>query len=242
MIIIPDIHGRTFWKTIVERYEKEEIIFLGDYVDPYSYIEDIDYWEGLASLKNVIAFKKSHPDNVTLLLGNHDLSYVIPAIAKCRHDYENHDDINRLLTDNIGLFEIAHEATINNKLYIFSHAGIHPEWLKNNEMTLGKVRFGNAVKLLNQFFVTGTLNIPLSNISQTRGGYDEVGSPIWADVEEFISYYDDPDSIKYADIFQIFGHTSQPKGQPIITSHFACLDCACGFCLDENGKIAKITA
>ena len=38
MIIIPDIHGRTFWKSAVEQKEKDEkIIFLGDYLDHYDY-------------------------------------------------------------------------------------------------------------------------------------------------------------------------------------------------------------
>ena len=36
MIIIPDVHGRTFWKdAIKERQEGEKVIFLGDYHDPY---------------------------------------------------------------------------------------------------------------------------------------------------------------------------------------------------------------
>lgn len=75
MIIIPDIHGRSFWKHAVEGHETEKIIFLGDYVDPYA-DEGIDYWAGILSLRDVILFKKEHPENVVLLLGNHDLSYI----------------------------------------------------------------------------------------------------------------------------------------------------------------------
>ena len=71
-IIIPDVHGRRFWKDAVRGHEEEKIIFLGDYVDPYG-------WEGitpdvaLEGLKEIIAFKKAHPGNVALLLGNQDL-------------------------------------------------------------------------------------------------------------------------------------------------------------------------
>ena len=75
MIIIPDIHGRSFWKDAVKGHENEKIIFLGDYTDPYSH-EGIEFWEGLQSLREVIEFKKQHLDNVVLLLGNHDLSYI----------------------------------------------------------------------------------------------------------------------------------------------------------------------
>ena len=53
MIIIPDIHGRSFWKDAVKGRENEKIIFLGDYTDPYSH-EGIEFWEGLQSLREVI--------------------------------------------------------------------------------------------------------------------------------------------------------------------------------------------
>lgn len=36
--IIPDVHGRNFWKNITSNEEiakYEKIIFLGDYLDPY---------------------------------------------------------------------------------------------------------------------------------------------------------------------------------------------------------------
>jgi len=35
MILVPDIHGRDFWKKIREKATEEKIIFLGDYIDPY---------------------------------------------------------------------------------------------------------------------------------------------------------------------------------------------------------------
>ena len=42
-IVIPDVHGRDFWRSAVRGREEEKIIFLGDYVDPYS-------WEGILSI------------------------------------------------------------------------------------------------------------------------------------------------------------------------------------------------
>ncbi|MDE5880282.1 MAG: hypothetical protein K2H60_01000 [Muribaculaceae bacterium] len=35
IIVIPDLHGRTFWKEAVEKYPDADTIFLGDYLDPY---------------------------------------------------------------------------------------------------------------------------------------------------------------------------------------------------------------
>ena len=37
MIIIPDIHGHTFWKEAIAKRRKDEmVIFLGDYLDPHN--------------------------------------------------------------------------------------------------------------------------------------------------------------------------------------------------------------
>lgn len=83
MIVIPDVHGRTFWKDAVKGRENEEIIFLGDYVDPYVR-EGSKPEDGLTALQEVIEFKKQHPLSVTLLLGNHDLGYIIPHFCMCR--------------------------------------------------------------------------------------------------------------------------------------------------------------
>ena len=35
ILIIPDVHGRLFWKKAVETGDYEKVVFLGDYVDPY---------------------------------------------------------------------------------------------------------------------------------------------------------------------------------------------------------------
>ena len=70
MIVIPDVHGRTFWKDAVKNKENEEIIFEGDYLDPYPN-ENIPPGNALENFKEIIEFKKQHPDNVILLVGNH---------------------------------------------------------------------------------------------------------------------------------------------------------------------------
>ena len=41
VLVIPDVHGRKFWKEAINKFSKDiypdlNIIFLGDYVDPYS--------------------------------------------------------------------------------------------------------------------------------------------------------------------------------------------------------------
>ena len=240
MIIIPDIHGRNFWKDAVRGHEDEEIIFLGDYVDPYSSLEYIDSWEGLNSLREVIDFKKAHPDNVTLLLGNHDLSYLSDHIVQCRHDDENHDEIRLLLLQNIHLFKIAHEKRIGNKMYVFSHAGILPNWIEQNDFVLGIIRPGHEVEELNRLFHSGKLYQALGNVSYYRSGEFEYGSCIWADIHEHYDCELYDESSTYHDVFQIFGHTLQLNEHPVVTEHFACIDCRHAFLLDDKGALTRL--
>ena len=79
VIIIPDIHGRQFWKDAVKDRENEDIIFLGDYMDPYEE-EEIGYNKALENFKEIIAFANEHK-NVTLLLGNHDIHYLFSFLG-----------------------------------------------------------------------------------------------------------------------------------------------------------------
>ena len=57
-LLIPDIHGRIFWKEAIEYYSKEKypnlvIVFLGDYVDPYDF-EGITRKDAIDNFKEII--------------------------------------------------------------------------------------------------------------------------------------------------------------------------------------------
>ena len=67
ILIIPDVHGRTFWKSALRSGDYEKIVFLGDYTDPYE-MEDITNREALKNFKSIIAFKQQNPEKVVLLL------------------------------------------------------------------------------------------------------------------------------------------------------------------------------
>lgn len=233
MIIIPDVHGRTFWHQAVSGHESEQIIFLGDYTDPYTY-EGIEYWMGLRSLLEVIAFKRQHPQNVVLLLGNHDLSYLSSHLFRCRHDDENHEIIKQTLLDNLSLFDIVHEERIGQRRYLFSHAGILPDWLEEHSAVLGNIETGHEAIRLNQLFHQGILYPALGAVSVYRGGEHPAGSCVWADVEEFIDAT--PDLL--AGCYQVFGHSQLQ--QPLITDRFACLDCRRAFRLDADHRFSEL--
>ena len=72
IIVIGDVHGRTSWKQIVDKHPGCRLVFLGDYCDPY---EKIPGEAVLENLMEIIRLKQAHPDDVILLLGNHDVHY-----------------------------------------------------------------------------------------------------------------------------------------------------------------------
>lgn len=232
MIVIPDVHGRTFWKDAVRGRENEEIIFLGDYVDPYVR-EGSKAEDGLTALQEVIEFKKQHPHNVTLLLGNHDLGYIIPHFCMCRHDYRLEEALGRLFAENASLFAVAHEATIGGKRFLFTHAGLHPVWVDMNRGLLADMKPGNEAEVLNRLYTEGKLNCALDCVAFLRGGYSEAGSIVWADRGEFRTVEWGEDAP-----YQVFGHT-QDIG-PFVTEDYACLDCRQAFTITGDGKIRPI--
>ena len=72
LLILPDIHGRPFWKKAVEdNIDKvDKVIFLGDYHDPYPW-EGFTKKQSIDNFREIIELKRGSPEKVILLLGNH---------------------------------------------------------------------------------------------------------------------------------------------------------------------------
>lgn len=74
ILILGDIHGRSFWKEPCNNWTGK-IIFLGDYHDPYGeYIdEEPNKAESLTNLRELTAFVENRRkiSDVICLLGNH---------------------------------------------------------------------------------------------------------------------------------------------------------------------------
>ena len=67
ILVIPDIHGRSFWKEAVsDKIEKvDKVIFIGDYLDPYPW-EGITRKEAIRNRPPMIVI--GHPDKTVLIL------------------------------------------------------------------------------------------------------------------------------------------------------------------------------
>ena len=121
-IVFGDVHGLTYWKTIVDKNPDCRYIFLGDYLDPY---EDIAPKQLIDNLKEIIKLKKERGDDVVLLMGNHDLHYLHLHIEPCwRFNPTIKKIANKLFSENAHLFTYAFQ----DGKRIFTHAGISEKW------------------------------------------------------------------------------------------------------------------
>lgn len=183
ILIIPDVHGRTFWrraKDLVKQYQK--IIFLGDYLDPYGY-ERITPDMALVEFLDIIEFKKKYPKKVTLLLGNHDLHYLSPYfVPSSRRDDWRAGEYQEIFEKNRDLFTCFKMFRSFGHKWLFSHAGITQHWLRQNKLLLSDLLDMSMDELLdNRGVKWGGL---LEQISYYRGGPNEWGSPVWMDIHE----------------------------------------------------------
>ena len=162
-LILPDIHGRNFWKDAIQKFPKEEypelnIVFLGDYIDPYDF-EGITRNQAIENFKEIIETAKND-NRIHLLIGNHDMHYWYECEFKSRVDEnpKNFKIIKDLFLENFEIFNIAYEETINDKRYLYTHAGVTKYWLdhlrfignnciKRNKETRTD-RLGNIIKVV----------------------------------------------------------------------------------------------
>ena len=206
VLIIPDLHGRDFWIESCKHIDEfDKVIFLGDYHDPYPF--QVSQETSRHRLRDeLLPFVLEHKDKCICLFGNHDGNYLVGDMAD-RKDYRHSQEIKGYLEQmNLQLIY-----KVDNVL--FSHSGVLPQWLENNELTLED---------LNNL----TFNSPaLMDVSSYRGGFS-VGSCIWGDVREYML------STPIKGLYQVFGHTQLER--EVIKNDFACLDCRKAFIMNTN--------
>lgn len=219
ILIVPDVHGRAFWHRAMELVDQvDQIVFLGDYLDPYSH-EGISFDLALEEFNKILEFKKEYPNLITLLVGNHDMHYIIKDFMDCsRRNTTMLDQLHELYNSNLDLFDLIH---IEDD-WLFSHAGVYKGWMDKYEFTLED---------LNLKTFLGSHWPALEDLSWYRGGCNPVGSCIWADIRESTKHK------VFPGYKQIVGHT-QLNDKPIITDSIICVDVRRCFILDTiTGKI-----
>ena len=214
LLVLPDIHGRVFWKRPCEDIDRfKRVVFLGDYADPYIF-EEITPADALDNLKEIIELKEAYPDKVILLLGNHDMPYFSDDYlglhwGHSRHSKRFHDAFHELFNQYKSLFQLAY---VEDDV-LFTHAGVDSRWL---ETVVGcqSDDIHQICDALNHILDKEGGMKDLFKVSWERGGWDEAASCIWADVSDIMK---DVESAKAPDavvkpihrIKQVFGHTLQ---------------------------------
>ena len=241
-LIIPDIHGRDFWKTPVTQVLETtgaEICFLGDFHDPYpqeEWTKGKDYLqESVDNFRQILETKKQNPERITLLIGNHDCGYAISSdICSSRMDRKHKSELRTLFRENWELFRLAKRCDIAGKTFILSHAGIHKEWVKR---VWGKIADNpgfDVVRELNEAWAEADHGIlgSLGIYDRYRGwGGAHYGSPVWADIQSWVGI-----SPAESFGFHVVGHT-QLRKNPIVLDTIADVDCRTAFYIDTEGKL-----
>lgn len=254
ILVLPDIHGRTFWKKPCENIEDyDKVIFLGDYLDPYDF-EGISVEDAIVNFEDIIDFAKTNENKVVLLLGNHDMPYFSKTYKSfsmwhCRHSSKYHRAIANLFKEYKDKFKIAH---VEDDV-LFTHAGCTAGWLKTVFTAQYKITsLEDLMFSLNNLLKTKEGLMYLYMVSKDRGGREPWGSCIWADKDE--TWWDNQSSLDVQHdihkVKQVYGHSLQvyydenmniADGLPLEFENHKMLDNRNAYVLDtETFKVSKI--
>ena len=233
ILTIGDTHGRDCWKRLInDSYDK--IIFTGDYVDSY----DLDNKTIINNLVEIFKYKEDNPDNIVLLIGNHDIQYFIdygyPEYGCTGFRANMLSVLNAIFDSNSKHLQLSYQ--IDN--YLWTHAGITNRWFKKELLPY----IDRNYSIDNDYSISTVLNEAFKNkepfifnVPWQRGGIDRDGGPLWADKSEFINH-----NIPLRNYTQIVGHN--PVNH--ITTHTIDTDTKITFvdCLEnkEEGYIIDI--
>ena len=211
-IIIGDVHCNRGWEKLVKAHpDADEIIFVGDYLDPYSRFDkyDEDCVEGVKNFIKIVDFKRANPEKVTLLIGNHDFHYLSGAKESCsRYDDYFWNQCNPLFDELYKNGEIQVVKQFCNVLV--SHAGVSPAWFeahiveKMSEFSIEEI----AVKV-NELFISKIEAFRFFKMDFDGYGDHPMQSPMWI---RPTSLKFEMSKLEYPKLItQVVGHTSVKK-------------------------------
>lgn len=180
-LICGDLHGKIeVAKELLEEKNKQ-IIFVGDYLDSFdrSIADQID-------LLDMILDAVKTRSEVTALMGNHELSYLVDSMRASGWKSSTQAHVLSRKVDMQNYLEYMTEA----HGYLITHAGVSASWLDNWDKSTSI-----------EDFVFSQPNRKLWEIGYSRGGTAKCGGPLWCD------YYEEFQPIE--GVKQIFGHTAR---------------------------------
>ena len=124
IVAIGDIHGRDYWKQIIEQEQDANVfVFVGDYFDSFT----IKGPDQINNFLDIVEFKKSSKVPVILLIGNHDYHYYPGIEDSGTSGYQTlmAPSIKHVVSDNKQYLQAAYQVGE----FVFTHAGLSSEWL-----------------------------------------------------------------------------------------------------------------
>ena len=250
ILVVPDVHGRTFWRSSVKQYldEVDRIVFLGDYMDPYQE-EGIEYWpnEVFENFMKIIELKQQYEDKVVLLKGNHDQHYCSRFFyewgrgSRCDNTHWKKYHLTFSLYKD--LFQLAHLEQVNDITFVFSHAGLTQYWLNkvntqlwqlnDEEVSVTDPQIINRINLLDDDEGEGQELLSVIGEARTAFNGEKTGSILWADIEEHAI---NPAYGMFGlnKVVQVFGHTRLDVNvaEIVKSKHLALIDSRQCFMID----------
>ena len=157
ILVIPDVHETRYWEN--NNFDDfDRIVFLGDYFDFHGKEPEGD------KIENFLNICRLKNNKVDLLLGNHDLSYLLNERTNT-YQYYNSFKIKEALENNINLFQIA----VEYDGYVFSHAGISKDFMEENKLS--------SLKDINDKKTNRIMK--LSPMDWSGYGNSTYNSPVW---------------------------------------------------------------
>ncbi len=251
ILVVPDVHGRTFWEAPVKKYLKrvDRVVFLGDYLDPYKN-EGVEYTpdDVYQNFMEILELKHDNMEKVVLLKGNHDEHYSSETFRELaggtRMDKVNWDKYHKTFNDNNDIFKLAHLETVKDTPYLFTHAGLTLYWLykvnstlwhiSDNRLSVADQAVIDKINLLD-YSTEGQELLSVIGRCRTLFGGEKTGSVLWADIEEH-SIPSAPDIYGLDQVYQVFGHTKLSREESALTifEDFAMIDTQQCYMIDTN--------
>jgi len=182
IVAMGDTHGRSIWKEIIEKeIDADKIIFNGDYFDSR---ERISPEEQIKNFKEILDFKRSNPDKVVLIIGNHDFHYM-DGVRETYSNYQHHEaeEINKVIQD--ALSDKSLQMCFVHDKYVFTHAGVTNMWCITHNVNRLPEKLEDSI---NDLFYSNKIPFYFQmgeNYSQS--GNDITQSPIWVRIPSLLS-------------------------------------------------------
>jgi hypothetical protein len=168
-----------------------------------------------ANLLDIIHFKKALGDKVVLLLGNHDIQYIVSNQICSGYKPEMKYDFGQIFTENLSLFTMAYEVNAKDgSNYLWTHAGVTSGWIETFNRALDNPSKKSLKPIIEEHEpksrkISENLNFAwelrmeiLFDVDRHSGGYKEWAGPLWVRPHVFNAF-------PLKGYTQIVGHTPQ---------------------------------